>query len=196
MRAVLVSRNEHKARELRAALPEWAIELVGADELPEEVGGTFVENALAKARFGRAVGEADAWTLGEDSGLEVEGLGGRPGVRSARYGGPAASDAENVAKLLGELEGIEGDGRRARYVCALVAISPRGETLETIGTLAGRIAHETRGGGGFGYDPVFVPEGETKTVAELGDAWKSKHSHRGQAARALGERLRSAAPAL
>ena len=125
--------------------------------------------------------------LGEDSGLEVEGLGGAPGVRSARY---APEGQAAIERLLRELRGIEGDGRRARYVCELVALSPERVEARGTGVLEGRIAEEARGSEGFGYDPVFVPDGEERTVAELGNAWKSRHSHRARAARALLERSR------
>ena len=189
MRLVLVSRNEHKARELRAALPRWEIVLLAAGDLPPETGTSFYENARAKARFGRAAGDPRAWIAGEDSGLEVKGLGGRPGIRSARYAGEAASDAENVAKLLAELRDVRADGRAARYVCELVCISPDGEETRARGTLVGTISEVPRGSAGFGYDPVFVPDGETRTVAELGDAWKARASHRARAARALAEAL-------
>jgi XTP/dITP diphosphohydrolase len=124
--------------------------------------------------------------LGEDSGLEVEGLGGAPGIRSARY---APEGAEAVERLLGELRGIEGDGRRARYVCELVLIGPEGEEWRGTGIFPGRIAEEARGSEGFGYDPVFVPEDDERTVAELGDEWKSRNSHRARAARALRDAL-------
>jgi XTP/dITP diphosphohydrolase len=183
----LVSRNEHKLRELRALLPDWEIELLEAAEEPAETGETFYENAVAKARFGRSVGGQDLWIVGEDSGLGVEGLGGRPGIRSARYAGEHATDEENVRRLLDELAGIGTKGRRARYVSELVLLSPEREEFRGTGTLSGRIAEEQRGEEGFGYDPVFVPEGETQTVAELGDEWKREHSHRARAARALAQ---------
>jgi XTP/dITP diphosphohydrolase len=185
VKATLVSKNAHKARELERLLPGWEIEPIEVPELPEETGATFYENARAKALFGRAVGDAGAWMIGEDSGLEVEGLDGRPGIRSARYAGEGASDAENTAKLLVELEGAAADGRRARYVCELVCIAPGLDEYRGSGTLAGRIGTEPRGSGGFGYDPVFVPEGEERTVAELGDDWKARRSHRAAAAAAL-----------
>jgi XTP/dITP diphosphohydrolase len=191
MRLVLVSQNEHKARELRDALPGREVELIGARELPEETGESFYENALAKAVFGRETAEPTRWIAGEDSGLEVDGLRGRPGIRSARYAGPAATDEENVARLLEELSGLAGDARRARYVCELVALSPEGQEVRGRGTLEGSIAEESRGAAGFGYDPVFVPIGEERTVAELGDAWKAGHSHRARAAAALRRALES-----
>jgi XTP/dITP diphosphohydrolase len=178
--ARLCSRNEHKARELEALLPGWTIELLDADEYPPETGTTYYENARAKALFGRSVGPADEWMLGEDSGIEVEGLGGRPGVQSSRS---AAGD--EVGWVLRELRNVDGDGRRARYVSELVAVSPAGEELRGTGTLEGRIAREPRGREGFGFDPVFVPAGDERTVAELGDEWKAAHSHRARSARAL-----------
>lgn len=182
--ARLASGNAHKLDELRAALPGWTIELLGADEYPAEAGETYYDNARAKARFGRRAGEPGVWVLGEDSGIEVEGLGGRPGVESARFAG-----GKHVERLLAELDGIEGDGRRARYVCELVGISPEGDERRGTGILEGRIAQAPRGSEGFGYDPIFVPEGEERTVAELGDGWKREHSHRARAARALVEAI-------
>jgi XTP/dITP diphosphohydrolase len=178
--ARLASANAHKLEELRAALPGWSIELLGAAEFPPEEGETYAENARAKARFGRTLAAADVWVLGEDSGIEVEGLGGAPGVRSSRF---AAGD--EVGSLLAALAGIAGDGRRARYVCELVAAGPDGRELRGAGTLSGRIAGAPRGAEGFGYDPIFVPDGEERTVAELGDAWKLANSHRARAAAAL-----------
>jgi XTP/dITP diphosphohydrolase len=186
LRARLCSRNEHKARELEALLPGWTIELLAAEEFPPEVGQSYYDNARAKALFGRSVGPADEWMLGEDSGIEVAGLGGGPGVHSSRS---AAGD--EVGWLLRELDGIDGDGRRARYVCELVCISPEGKEFRGTGTLDGRIADEPHGTEGFGFDPIFVPEGEERTVAELGNEWKAKNSHRARAARALLDVLRT-----
>ena len=183
--ASFVSKNSGKARELAVLLPDWDIEPTSAEELPDEVGASFYENARAKARFGRSVDPPDRWTIGEDSGLEVDALGGRPGIYSARYAGPGATDAENVAKLLEELAGVEADRRRGRYVSELVALTPGLEEIRGRGTLEGTIATEPRGSQGFGYDPVFIPDGERQTVAELGDEWKSKRSHRAAAARML-----------
>jgi XTP/dITP diphosphohydrolase len=183
------SSNEHKLRELRALLPGWEIEPLGA-ELPEETGATFYENALAKALFARALADPDVSVLAEDSGLAVDGLGGRPGIRSARYAGPGASDRDNVGKLLDELAEVTADGREARYVSELVLVSPEARELRGTGTLDGRIAADSRGSEGFGYDPVFVPAGEDATVSELGDAWKREHSHRAASAAALLAALR------
>jgi XTP/dITP diphosphohydrolase len=181
LRARLVSGNEHKLAELRAALPGWRIELVDADDLPSETGATYLENARLKARFGREHAGADEWALGEDSGIEAIALGGRPGIASARW-------AQNfVERLLNELDVHQERG--ARYVCALVAIGPDGQEVAATGTLEGTVERERRGDEGFGYDPVFVPLGETLTVAELGNAWKREHSHRARAAAALAQEL-------
>jgi XTP/dITP diphosphohydrolase len=180
LKARLASHNANKARELERLLAGWTIELLEADEYPPEAGETYYENARGKARFGRTVAEPDAWVLGEDSGLEVEGLGGGPGLQSARSGGD-----DPVSWLLGELAGMDGDRRRARYVCALVGVSPTGAEVRGTGRLEGRIAEEARGSEGFGFDPIFVPNGEQQTVAELGNNWKAEHSHRARAARAF-----------
>jgi XTP/dITP diphosphohydrolase len=182
--ARLCSKNPGKLRELRAALPDWEIELLDAEGYPPETGDTYVENARAKAEFGRTV-ERGAWLIGEDSGIEVDGLDGRPGVHSARFGGD-----DPVGRLLEALDGIDGDDRRARYVCELVALAPDGSEHRGTGYLEGRIGHEPRGGEGFGYDPIFVPDDEKRTVAELGNEWKRRHSHRARAAAALAEALR------
>jgi XTP/dITP diphosphohydrolase len=181
--ARLCSHNANKLRELRAALPGWEIELLEVDAFPPETGETYYENARAKAEFGRAFA-LDVWVIGEDSGIEVEGLGEAPGVQSARFGGD-----DPVGRLLAELRDVEGDGRRARYVCELVALSPEGEEHRGTGVLEGRIAHEPRGNEGFGYDPIFVPNGEELTVAELGNEWKRTNSHRARAAAALADTL-------
>jgi XTP/dITP diphosphohydrolase len=180
------SSNRHKARELERLLPGWSIEPLDRDDYPPETGDTYYANAVIKAEFGREHAAPDAWVLAEDSGLEVAGLDGRPGVLSARYApeGPPA-----VAKLLDELG--EAEDRRAHYTSELVLLSPDGRELRGTGVLEGRIAHEPRGSEGFGYDPVFVPDGEARTVAELGDEWKAEHSHRARAARALLEALRA-----
>ena len=176
--AVLCSRNRHKARELERLLPGWTIEPLDRDDYPPETGATYYENAALKAAFGRA--HEPGWVLAEDSGLEVDALGGRPGVLSARY---APEGAPAVAKLLGELEGSEE--RRARYVSELVLLSPEGRELRGTGMLEGRITHEPAGSEGFGYDPIFIPDGEERTVAGLGNEWKAENSHRARAAQAL-----------
>lgn len=158
------------------------MELLDATEYPPEEGATFLENARAKARFGRRVGPAGEWMLGEDSGLELSALGGAPGVETARW-----ADGRHVARALAAL--ADESDRTARYVCELVALAPDGREVRGTGALEGVIALEPAGAEGFGFDPVFVPVGETSTVAELGDAWKAEHSHRARAARALLETL-------
>ena len=185
LRARLCSKNEGKLRELRAALPGWQIELLDADDYPPETGDTYYENARGKAVFGRSLAP-DVWTIGEDSGIEVMGLGGRPGVHSARFGGD-----DPVGRLLAELDGV--DDRRARYVCELVALSPDGVEHRGTGTLDGRIVDDPRGSEGFGYDPIFVPDGEQRTVAELGNEWKRTNSHRARATAVLVTRVPAAA---
>lgn len=177
MRALVASGNAHKLEELRAALPGWELELLETScAYPEETGTTYLANARGKARFGREVAPG-AWVLGEDSGIEAAALGGGPGVESARWA------EDGVARLLEELAGV--DDRRARYVCELVALDPGGAELRGTGVLEGRIAYVRAGVEGFGYDPIFVPAGEERTVAELGNAWKRAHSHRARAAAAL-----------
>jgi XTP/dITP diphosphohydrolase len=180
LKAFLASRNAHKARELERLLPGWQIEVLDADDYPPETGATYYDNARAKAEFARERAPADAWVVGEDSGIEVAALDGGPGVASSRS---AAGD--EVGWMLGVLDGVDGDGRRARYVSELVAIAPDGGERRGTGTLSGRIADEPSGGEGFGFDPVFVPDGEQRTVADLGDEWKARHSHRASAAREL-----------
>lgn len=181
MKLLLASRNGHKLRELRAALSGWEVELIETPDEAVEDGATFLDNARIKAWHGRAHASGDAWVAGEDSGIEVAALGGRPGVESARW----ASDG--VVRLLSELAGVEN--RRARYVCEIVVVTPGGDEITASGTLEGEIAQDARGDEGFGYDPIFVPRAESQTVAELGSAWKAEHSHRAQAARKLAEIL-------
>ncbi|NUT54976.1 MAG: non-canonical purine NTP pyrophosphatase [Thermoleophilia bacterium] len=178
MRARLASGNAHKLEELRAALPGWELALLETHEsYPPEDGSTYEENARGKAVFGRAHAPADEWVLGEDSGIEVAALDGGPGIASARWA------EDGVARLLEELDGVTERG--ARFVCELVALGPDGQEQRGSGVLEGTIADARRGSGGFGYDPIFVPVGETRTVAELGDDWKRTSSHRARAAAAL-----------
>jgi len=183
VKLVLASRNPHKLREWKAALPNWEIVPLGGTDEPNEDGETFVENARIKARHG-ARKTPRGWVAGEDAGIEVLALDGRPGIESARWAG------DGIARLLRELEGA--DDRRARYVCVVVALAHDGPEVHVSEILAGTVAHERRGSEGFGYDPIFVPTGETLTVAELGNGWKAKHSARAQAARALAARLAGA----
>jgi XTP/dITP diphosphohydrolase len=179
---VLASQNPHKLEELRRALPGVDVTALGRDDPPPEDGETFEDNARIKARFARTRAEPDAWAVGEDSGIEATALDGRPGVHTARW---AAGDP--VGRMLAALEGHTE--RRARYVCVLVALAPDGREVVARGTLEGTIAETAAGEEGFGFDPVFVPEGETATVAQLGDAWKQTHSHRARAAAKLAAAL-------
>jgi XTP/dITP diphosphohydrolase len=181
-RLILASGNPHKLDELRRVLPEFDVEPLARDDPPPEDGATFEDNARIKARFARAHAAPDAWAVGEDSGIEAAALDGRPGVHTARW---AAGDP--VGRMLAALDGIAE--REARYVCVMIAIAPGGSEVVARGTLEGSIALEAAGNEGFGFDPVFVPDGERATVAELGDAWKQTHSHRARAAAALAGEL-------
>ena len=182
MRIVLASGNAHKARELGRLLDGWEVETF-AGGLPEETGETFVENARLKARHVHAAVGGAEWVLADDSGIEAAALQGAPGVRSARYAGEDATDEQNLAKLIGAL--AESDDRRVRYVAELVAIAPDGGEVTARGELTGTLAAAPRGTGGFGYDPAFVPDGESRTVAEMSPGEKDAISHRARAARAL-----------
>lgn len=184
-RVVLATTNQGKVAELRRILDGLDIDLVDARAAGlaavDETGATFLDNARLKARAA-----ADATGLpavADDSGLVVDALGGEPGVRSARYAGPEQDDAANLALLLRRLAGIAD--RRARFVCAAVLAAPDGREWTAAGTLEGTIAPAPRGAGGFGYDPVFVPEGGGRTAAELTPAEKDAVSHRGRAFRSL-----------
>jgi XTP/dITP diphosphohydrolase len=186
VRLVLASHNAHKARELTRLLPGWDVEPYPG-ELPEETGETFRDNAQLKARaVHRAIG-GSSWVLADDSGIEAAALGGRPGVRSARYAGEHATDEQNLARLLDELSGTAD--RRVAYVAELVAIAPDGREIHARGELRGTLAEQPRGTGGFGYDPAFVPEGETRTVAEMRPEEKDAISHRARAAAAMRAQL-------
>ncbi len=190
MRAVFASRNRHKAEQVVVLLP--GIELVLLDDVAPEVEleepfHTFEENALAKAR---AVAVATgAIAIADDSGLEVDALGGRPGVLSARFAGAGATDEANNAKLVDELKGVPQGARTCRYRCVAAAVFPDGREILTSGACEGRIVLEPRGRGGFGYDPHMVPVGETRTMAEIPLEEKLGFSHRGRAFRELAERL-------
>jgi XTP/dITP diphosphohydrolase len=152
---------------------------------PEETGTTLLQNALIKASALRARLPAgdDALVVADDSGLAVRALGGRPGVFSSRYAGPGATYDDNCRRLLEELEGA--DDRRAAFVCVLVGLAADGGTLVACGTCPGEIAPAPRGEGGFGYDPVFVPDADGRTMAEMTSDEKAAVSHRGRAARRL-----------
>lgn len=182
MRLIIATRNRHKVTELQSLLNLPGLELVCAADLPgapevEEDGATFEANAIKKAvtlaRF------SGSWALADDSGLEVDALGGAPGVQSARYAGPAARDADNLQKLIAAMAGRAD--RRARFRCVLALADPQGTARTVAGCCEGVLETAPRGAGGFGYDPLFVPEGETRTFAEMGAAEKNGRSHRGRA---------------
>jgi len=204
-RLLIATHSPHKLAELRDLLRLDGAELVSLDDLgirddPDETGETFETNARIKARFGaRRTGLP---TLADDSGLEVDALHGGPGVRTKRYAGPNATDADNNAKLLAALDGLPPARRGARYVCVLALALPRAGAragaavpIRSVrGTTRGRIALAPRGSGGFGYDPIFVPDDtdDERTMSELTPAEKNAISHRGRAARLLAAHLGSA----
>jgi XTP/dITP diphosphohydrolase len=201
VRLVLASRNEAKLAELRRILANAAIdvELVGLPDGPDvpETGTTFAENALIKARDAvRVTGLAG---VADDSGLTVDELAGMPGVRSARWSGRrdgtgAERDEANNALLLAQLDDLPASRRGASFVCAAALVTPDGTEIVVPGELRGRLLTSPRGTGGFGYDPLFVADGQTRTNAELTAAEKDAISHRGQAFRELARRIASLPP--
>ena len=183
MRLLIATRNAHKTAEIQAILgPDWEVGDLNAHPgvpSPEETGETFPDNAAIKAVAASRI--FDGWVLADDSGLEVDALAGAPGVRSARYAGSGATDADNRAKLLGALAGVRGKARRARFCCAMV-LAKAGAVLGTFeGAIEGVIVNGERGEGGFGYDALFVPEGYCETFAQLAAAEKNTLSHRARA---------------
>jgi XTP/dITP diphosphohydrolase len=189
-RLLLASANQGKLRELRTILDGLPVELVGLAEAGlgdppevEETGDTFLDNALLKARAYAAWSGLAA--VADDSGLEVDALGGAPGVRSARYAGHGAGDQANLDKLLAELSGVPPERRTARFRCAAVLHDSGQGTWHAEAAWDGRVLEGPRGSGGFGYDPVFLPDGWDKTSAEVDQATKDAASHRGKAFRAL-----------
>jgi len=190
---VVASTNPGKIVEVRqifAALPLLLLtaEDVGSWPAVEETGDTYLANALLKARAVAAFTGRPA--LADDSGIEVDALAGAPGVHSARYAGEQASDEDNNTKLIAALDGVPPEGRTARYRCVAVLVTPEGQEVAGIGSCEGRIGFEPRGSGGFGYDPWFLPQGETRTMAELTSEEKHAISHRGKALRGLADKLR------
>ena len=184
MKLLLATHNRNKVIEMQHALEDtgWQVvmlsDIVGAPDV-EEDGATFKENALKKARS--AARFPRLWTLAEDSGLEIDALGGEPGVRSARYAGDGATDAERIRKVLGQLVSVRDEQRTARFRCLMCVIDPTGNENCFEGRCEGRIAHRAAGSSGFGYDPIFIPDGYSRTFAELGLSAKSKISHRARA---------------
>ena len=176
MKLLVATHNRNKVREISQMLPGW--EIVAEDSAAEETETTFIGNALLKARALKAR-HPGVWILADDSGLEVAALGGAPGVRSARYAGEDGNTPANNALLLKNLEGIAD--RRARFTCAVALIAPDGAESTVEGHCPGKILTTAAGEGGFGYDPLFVPDGYDRTFAELGAEAKNAISHRGRA---------------
>jgi XTP/dITP diphosphohydrolase len=187
---LLASANQGKLRELRAILDGLPVRLVGLGDAGlgdppevEETGGTFLENALLKARAYAAWSGLAA--VADDSGLEVDALGGAPGVRSARYAGEGAGDQANLDKLLDAMAGVPPERRTARFRCAAALVDPTVGEWHAEAAWEGQVLDRPRGSGGFGYDPVFLPDGWALTSAEVDQATKDAASHRGKAFRAL-----------
>ncbi len=186
MQIVLATRNRKKMEELSRMFAGYDMQFMTLDAFPGcpdviEDGKTFRQNALKKAAaVTRCTGLP---SLADDSGLEVEALGGEPGVYSARYAGEKATDADNVRKLLKALKQKEGQERKARFVCCIAFALPNGTRRTFSGFVAGTIGKRRKGSNGFGYDPVFYPEGHGKTFAEMADDEKDGMSHRGRAIR-------------
>jgi XTP/dITP diphosphohydrolase len=192
-RIAIASHNRHKLREIGRICATWPVawSTVDGDGGPwpevEETGATYLENALLKARAVATVRGEPA--LADDSGIEVDALGGGPGPRSARFAGDDASDERNLEELIRALKGVPAAGRTARYRCVAVLALPGGEERHAEGICEGTLDPKPRGSRGFGYDPIFVPAGWDRTMAELSDDEKDRISHRGRALRALGEAL-------
>jgi XTP/dITP diphosphohydrolase len=197
----LASGNVHKAAELRtlaqgSALPveiRSAREVGGMPHVDEDTG-TFVGNARKKALALRPLLPAGAWALADDSGVCVDALGGAPGVESAYFAGPQHDAAANLAKLVAAMRGVPEARRGAQFRCVLVALGPAGEEAVAEGECRGTLLDEPRGGAGFGYDPLFVPDGYAASYAELGDEAKNTISHRARAWAALAATLRQRRP--
>ncbi len=183
-KVIIATRNDGKIAEIKRILRVPALEFVTYRDLREwpkveERGTSFFENALIKAKA--LVDEFGMAAVADDSGLEVDALGGAPGIRSARYAGDLADDRANNEKLLRELEGVDISRRTARFRCVAVYVDPEGRVIKAEGAVEGRIGFEPRGKAGFGYDPLFIPDGYDKTLAELGPDVKDKISHRAKA---------------
>jgi XTP/dITP diphosphohydrolase len=185
IRIILASNNEKKAREMRSLLPDGFAVITASEaniQLPEETGETFEANALLKAHA--AAQQSGLISVADDSGLEIDALGGKPGVRSARYAadyGRPESDEENNSLALEKLSAIDHPDRSARFVSAVAIVDSRGREIVVRGMVEGRIEREPLGSNGFGYDPLFTPNGETRTMAEMADHEKNRISHRGKA---------------
>ncbi|MGH8773759.1 MAG: RdgB/HAM1 family non-canonical purine NTP pyrophosphatase [Jiangellaceae bacterium] len=194
VRVVLATRNEHKLDEVRRILAGAGarVDLVPVGEFPgvpdvAETGLTFAENAVLKAAAAAAATGLPA--IADDSGLSVTSLGGMPGVFSARWAGRHGDDAANLALLLAQLTDVPDGRRGAAFVCAAALVTPAGREIVEEGRVTGQLVREPRGAGGFGYDPIFVPDGDSRTTAEMPAVQKDTISHRGRAFRALAPRL-------
>lgn len=191
-RVVLATRNEHKIRELARILAPYRVELASLDDWPEvpdvaETGATFAANALLKAS---AIAAATGLVaIADDSGLVVDALNGMPGVLSARWAGRHGDDAANLALVIAQLADVDDERRTAAFVCAAAAVAPSGAQIVVESRVDGVLVRSPRGHGGFGYDPIFLPLGETRTTAEMSAEEKDALSHRGKAFRALAPRL-------
>jgi XTP/dITP diphosphohydrolase len=191
-RVVLATRNAGKIAELQRILAPYDVDLVGVDAFPDledvaETGSTFEENALLKART--VSGETGLVAIADDSGLSVDALNGMPGILSARWSGRHGDDEANLDLVLGQIADLPDDRRGAAFVCAAAAFAPDGRKIVVEGRISGTLLRERRGSNGFGYDPIFVPVGETRTTAEMSAAKKDAISHRGKAFRALADKL-------
>ena len=188
VRLLVATHNKGKLREYKALLQDLPVTLtyldeVGIHEDVPETGKTFAENAIQKARAYAAM--SGLLTLADDSGLEVDALGGAPGVHSARYAGPGATDEDRIQKLLRELDGVPPDKRTARFRCVIAVATPEGQVYTADGAVEGVIIDTPRGSHGFGYDPVFFLPERGKTMAELPPEEKNRISHRARAAEAI-----------
>ena len=191
---IIATGNPHKLDEFRQLLSNSPIVVQSADVcggMPavEETGATFAENAFLKARALREIAPRNAWVLADDSGLEVDALEGAPGVYSARYAGPDAGDSDNITKLLRALQEVPAPERSARFKCVLCVIDHNDTATYFEGHCEGQIALETSGKQGFGYDPIFVPNGYQQSFAHLGSKVKSQLSHRAKAVQAFANTL-------
>jgi XTP/dITP diphosphohydrolase len=198
-RIAIATKNGHKLRELGRICSDWPVDWLtfegrSSAAFPEvdETGATYLDNALLKARAAAAALAMPA--LADDSGIEVDALGGAPGPRSARFAGEDATDERNLHELIRALKGVPAGGRTARYRCVAALAMPDGIEIHAEGTCEGTLVGSPRGDRGFGYDPIFVPAGWDETMAELTDAQKDRISHRGGAFRALRDLIEAAGP--
>ena len=192
MRVVLATRNRHKLEELRRILAAYDIELMSLEDFPDvadvaETGATFADNAILKAR--EVASATGLVAVADDSGLSVDALNGMPGVLSARWAGRHGDDVANLELVLAQISDVPDDRRGGAFVCAAAACTPEGRVVLAEGRVEGTLLRSPRGSNGFGYDPIFVPIGETRTTAEMSAEEKDALSHRGLAFRALAPKL-------